>query len=491
MHRSETARRLQAGVLTAWAVYALGGTPAWAAASDAPRVTLAPLGADTGLEKPATKFGQLLADELKTREDDIRWAAFPKGTGAPAAAPKKEKASSSKEAAEALAQGQQLMDDLKFEDAVAALKKGIELAEAEPATADFRDVDYALVRMAAGYVRMGEEKKAQQALFQVARLNPDYQLPEGQFPPVFRHEFEKAQKRAEKSAKGTLSIDGPSGATAFLNGRDLGMLPVQQENVAVGMHYVRVEGAHGERFGQAVEVKASGAKVHAAFSGGAAAAAVVAVELRVGSSLQPDTATRAAQVCKALDAEFLVVGYVSRAGERRLAIGSALYSARRQGFARLKRFEFDEDVVTANVEAFQLADEVVSRVKAFESPDPLPLSLSGEAPTVVAKATPTEVRRPSKPPSDAVVTPLVPKEGEEGAPRVRALQHKSEIVDARGTGSTAEEPTEHKTVSGGGVPWWVWVVAGAGVAAAAGGGYFAYSQATRPVTGSAGFSWGH
>ncbi|HEX4620038.1 MAG TPA: hypothetical protein VH208_00600, partial [Myxococcaceae bacterium] len=244
MHRSVTTRRVQAGVLTAWAVYALGGTPAWAAASDAPRVTLAPLGADTGLEKAATKFGQLLGDELKTREDDIRWAAFPKSVSAPAAAQRKERAST-REAADALAQGQQLMDDLKFEDAVAALKRGIELAEADPASADFKEIDYALVRMAAGYVRMGEEKKAQQALFQVARLNPEYQLPEGQFPPVFRHEFEKAQKRAEKSAKGTLSIDGPSGSTAFLNGRDLGMLPVQQENVAVGMHYVRVEGARG------------------------------------------------------------------------------------------------------------------------------------------------------------------------------------------------------------------------------------------------------
>jgi hypothetical protein len=189
-----------------------------------------------------------------------------------------------------------------------------------------------------------------------------------------------------------------------------------------------------------------------------------------------------------------VVGYVTRAGERKLSIGTALYSARRQGFARLKRFEFDEEVLTANVEAFQLADEIVSRVKAFESPDPLPLALNGEAPVAVAKVTPseTQTRRPSKPPpSDAVATPLVPKQKEGGTPTVRALERKSEMVDGKSTGSTAEDQTEHKTVTGGGVPWWVWVAAGAGVAAAAGGGYFAYSQATRPVTGSAGISWGH
>ncbi|HEX4620357.1 MAG TPA: hypothetical protein VH208_02220, partial [Myxococcaceae bacterium] len=225
--------------------------------------------------------------------------------------------------------------------------------------------------------------------------------------------------------------------------------------------------------------------VRAAFTGGgAAAAAVVAVELHVGPSLQPDTATRAAQICRALDAEFMLVGYVSRSGERRLYINSALYSARRQGFAKLKRFEFDEEVLTANVEAFQLADEIVSRVKAFESPDPLPLSLTSEALA--------EARKPSRPPSDAAVTPLVPKERkEEGGPKVRALDRKSELVDARGNGSAADE-NEHKTVaSGGGVPWWVWAVAGAGVAAAAGGGYFAYSQANRPVTGSAGVSWSH
>lgn len=81
---------------------------------------------------------------------------------------------------------------------------------------------------------------------------------------------------------------------------------------------------------------------------------------------------------------------------------------------------------------------------------------------------------------------LTPKAAE-----TRALEQKSTVVDIEKP-PPAEEPTPPPGVvkQGGGVPVWVWVVAGVAVAAGAGvGGYFAISSATRPVSGTVTATW--
>ncbi len=153
----------------------------------------------------------------------------------------------------------------------------------------------ALVSIAVAQFRMGEEKGAQAALGTIARLDAAYKLPEGKFPPVFVREFEKAKKKVEKAAKGSISVDGPPGATAFVNGRDLGMVPAVDENLAIGTHHVVVEGTRGERFGQTVEVKGGTVKVRGVFSGAGSSAAspsasVTAPDPRVSATLDSESA---------------------------------------------------------------------------------------------------------------------------------------------------------------------------------------------------------
>jgi tetratricopeptide (TPR) repeat protein len=486
MHRSTTARRAEAGALVALLCHALAGPMAWAA-SDPPRLALAPLGTSDGVpDKAGTKFGQLLADEMKTREDDLRWVALPRSTSSTPSSSGAARKTPSPEAVEALAQGGKFMDDQQFDDAVAAFKKGIDLELADPGSADFKELDYALVRLAAGYFRLGEEKKAQTALFQVARLSPDYPLPEGQFPPVFKREFEKAQHRVEKAARGTVSVDGPSGSTVFLNGRDLGMVPVQQEDVPAGTQYVRVEGPRGERFGQAVEVRSGTVKVRAGFGGSAAGGvAAAAAELHVGATLDSEMATKAARLCKLLDVDFLVVAHLSHTGDRKVSVGAALYSARKQGFAKLPKYDVDEDVLTGNVEAFHLTDDVVARMKAFDSPDALPLSLGSET----ARVTVVVPKKTSTPSDVPTRTDTGKPDGTGDGTKVRALEHRSELVDSQPSdGTTAADTDTHRSVFKG-VPWWVYVAAGVVVVGAATGGIYAYTQASKPVSGTANVSW--
>lgn len=475
-------------------VFACAALVTWgstARAADRPRIVVVPFVAGEGATETATvKFNNLVVGELKSR-DGLEVAAPPQQRGPPpveraAGSPRR---TPTPETQAALDAGRKAFDELNFEEATAGLKKGLAGALAEPQTADFEVVVDGYVKLAAAYFRMGEEREAKAALFEVARLAPSFALSPG-FPPVFQRELEKAKKRVEKQPRGTVSIEGPNGATAFLDGRDLGMVPALEENVAAGTHYVKVETGKGELFGQVVELKGGTVKVKAALAGGAAGKAPLAAGFQdpaIGATYDAETQGRLGPYSKAAGAEYALVGVVFRTSDTQLTINAALYSFKKNATAALPPFAFDTDVLTANTEAFKLVDEVVKRLGAFQA-SPLPISLTTAAVrgAVVARSNPREkddvevaapIRRP------VVLTPK--------AAETRALEQKSTVVDIEKP-PPAEEPTPPPGVvkQGGGVPVWVWVVAGVAVAAGAGvGGYFAISSATRPVSGTVTATW--
>jgi hypothetical protein len=458
-----------------------------------PRVVVVPFVAGDGASETATtKFHTLVIDELKSRNDVLELVAPPATKAVvPVVAPTANAArkTPSAEALGAMDAGRKAFDDLRFEDAVASLRKGIDAMLADPATADFDSVIDAHVKLAAAAFRMGEEKEAKTALLDLARLDPSYQLPPG-FPPVFQREFDKAKKRLEKQPRGTVSIEGPAGSTAFLDGRDLGMVPVLEENVAGGAHYVKVEGTKGERFGQTINLTGGMVKVKGSFGGGADSRAVVTpraavVDPAIASTVDEGTQGRLSAYLKAAGAEFAFVGYVYKTSDTQLTAGTALFSAKKSAFVGLTPVSFDSDVLTANTEAFKLADELTKKLTSFGSSASLPLNLAsraakaGTTTTVVARndrpVNPDELET-SGPTSKKVV--LVPK-----IERPVEVQPEPELVQKP---EETPKPAEVKS----GVPTWVWVVTGVAVAAGAGvGGYFGITALTKPVTGTVTATW--
>lgn len=479
-------------------VLACAALVTWAStarAAERPKIVVVPFVAGEGATETATvKFTNLVVGELKSR-DGLDLVAPPQQKAPPpverpaAGSPRR---TPSPETAAALEAGRKAFDELNFEEAAAALKKGVAGALAEPQTADFEVVVDAYVKLAAAAFRMGEEKDAKAALLEVARLAPSYALPPG-FPPIFQREFEKAKKRVEKQPRATVSIEGPNGATAFFDGRDLGMVPAVEEGVPAGTHYVKVENGKGELFGQVVEVKGGTMKVKATFAGGSgpARAAPVAAGFQdpaISASYDAETQGRLGPYAKAAGADYALVGVVFRTSDAQLTINAALYSFKKNATAALPAFAFDTEVLTANTEAFKLADEVVKKAGAFQG-SPLPISLTTAAVrgAVVARTNPkekddVEVAAPTRKP--VVLTPK--------AADTRALENKSTLVDIEKPPPPAEDPNKPPGVvqQGGGVPVWVWVVAGVAVAAGAGvGGYFAISSATKPVSGTVTATW--
>ncbi|MDP1824849.1 MAG: PEGA domain-containing protein [Archangium sp.] len=449
------------------------------------RLVVVPFAVGDGASETASaKFNALVLDELKSRGDTIELVTPP--VVKPAPPPEKPgvaKRGPSPEAVSALEAGKKAFDDLRFEDAVANLRKGIAGMLSDPATADYEGVTDAYVKLAAAAFRMGEEKEAKNALIEFARFAPNYELSAG-FPPIFQREFDKAKKRLDKQPKGTVSIEGPSGSTAFLDGRDLGMVPVLDEIVPGGTHYVKVEGTKGEKFGQTINVTNTLVKVKASFGGPSERGPVVAakpvlVDPAIASSVDNGTSTRLNAYLKAVNADWALVGYVYKTSDSQLTAGTALYAARRQVFLALTPVSFDTDVLTANTEAFKLGEEIVKRLVSFGTVASLPLNLA---------------TRPARGGTTLAMndTPTNPDEIETAGPKSKKVvlvpQKKVEEQPPPDMGEKPPEDTKPEVKSG--VPVWVWVVTGVAVAAGAGvGGYFGITALTKPVTGTVTATW--
>ena len=453
-----------------------------------PRVVVLPFALGEGASEAASsKFHVLLVDELKSRGDALELVAPP--VIKPAPAPEKPgvvKRGPSAEAVAALEAGKKAFDDLRFEDAVANLKKGIEGMLSDPATADYEGVTDAYVKLAAAAFRMGEEKEAKNALIEFARFAPNYELSAG-FPPIFQREFDKAKKRLDKQQKGTVSIEGPSGSTAYLDGRDMGMVPVLDEIVPGGTHYVKVEGTKGERFGQTINVTGGLVKVKASFGGPVDRGPVVApkpalVDPAITAIIDNGTSSRLAAYVKAVNADWALVGYVYKTSDSQLTVGAALFSAKKLAFAALAPVSFDTDVLTANTEAFKLGEEVTKRLTAFGAYAGLPLNLA----TRPARGGTTTVAKNDTPTNN-------PDEFETSGPRSKPkLVPQKKVVEEVAPDMGEKPPEETKPEKKSAVGW-VLLGIGAGVAVGA-AVTFGVMGATstgvfRPVTGTVTATW--
>jgi tetratricopeptide (TPR) repeat protein len=366
----------------------------------------------------------LIQDELRTRDEVLQVVnptATPTGADAKALAA----------AAKALERGKALLAELSFDAAVQALERAIALESQVPAWADADALIDAHVSIAVAEFRRGNEQAANAALLDALRLRPKHKLAQ-RFPPAFMSAFEAVRERLSRAPTGQVRVDGPPGASVFVDGRSVGPAPASVSGLAYGAHLVRVHSASGERFGQKVQVGKGIVQVRADLPMGAAPAIpprLTPVELRTFSALATQNA-----------AAFVLSGVVATTNANEtVEVQPVVYSAARDAFALLPKLSLPGNMSRANVAALRLVDDLVASTNAFPTPTALPVDLT---PVAVVAVPP---------------------------PNVAAGGKKVERAS-------------------GGVPWWVWAGAGVLVLGAAGG--TAYYVASQPaVTGTVNVTW--
>jgi hypothetical protein len=436
------------------------GAPATAA--ERPRLAVLPLAAsEAELDPPARRLSAQLAQRLGRRvELELVTVAAPLGTRS--------------EGRAALEEGRRAWEGLRFEEAVAALRRGLAVTLAEPATVEVPELAQAWALLAGSLFRMGQEREAKQALLELCRLAPGATLPPG-FPPVFQGELERARRRVAKLPRGRLALAGPAGATVFLDGRAMGRLPLALGSLSVGAHLLQVEGPRGGRFGQLVEVAAGVTRVQVML-----AATVAAPEPRPGLVIDEAALEQLLAWARGAGLDWVLVGAVGLGPDRGVEARTALISTERGTFAALAPVALDADAARGELQAGALGEAVLEAVlRRPRSAEPV------TPPLILA----SRVRGPlvASGPSSDELEPIAPRRGEAGLALVPP--EAPAAAPAAVVAATVPAPGPVAAVRPA-VPVWVWVAAGAVVAAGAGvGGYFGYRAATRPVSGTVTASW--
>jgi hypothetical protein len=394
----------------------------------------------------------------------------------------------------ALAEGKKAMEELRFDEAIPALKKGLELMLTDPASADFEMVCEALVKLSVAAFRTGHEKEAKSQLLELARLSPRFELPPN-YPPVFLKEFEKARKKVAKLSRGQLSVEGPPGSIASVDGRELGPVPRLEENLPIGAHYVKVVGATGERFAEALELKNGMSKVKASFStargvvaslapSGATATALL-VPLEIDESVRQQVQAFAQRA----GAEFALVGHVAKTSETLMTAGAALYSVKKNEFSLLPAALFDTDAESAKTEAVALVSALEKKAKNFGEFTRLPFVLVKNRRSAESQLSSSNERSRKTEPGRIPQSLGGPEESDLKNPgKSQSLVPLAKPEDDAAIAIKTANPSAEKPRAG--ISPWVWIAGGVALAAGAGlGGYFGYQAATKPVTGTVTATW--
>ena len=346
-----------------------------------------------------------------------------------------------------------------FKAATEGLEKGLARATASPAELDFDRMQEAQLWLAVSFFRGGEVKRARAVLATLLRFAPDYRLPAGTWPAVFRKELARARSKLRRQTTVTLTIIALKDAVITIDGRPAGTGRTRRK-VSPGRHFVQVE-KQGAVAGAAPNVPARGLTLTLTprFRGPRLKTPAVALE---GTSLDARLATRLGQLCEATGARGVLVGALVVDARGTTTVNGALFLSPEGSFHLLPRM-----ALTAGPGAFE--------------PD---------AATWVALAT-EQLRAPSTPaglPVDLGVRAAL-KDTLEGVPEISVTDTATHVDNPpawtptlpAGPALSSSSPRKSR------VPWWVWTVAGAAVA---GGGAFAVVKwVDRPVTGTVTARW--
>ncbi|MDQ3266758.1 MAG: hypothetical protein M3Y59_24420 [Myxococcota bacterium] len=403
-----------------------------APAAELPRLAILPYATAPGTPPElGARFQSLLGDELLTRDAQLTWVEPPR------AGPPSQRA----EAMRQLAQGRRQLAAGEFQAASVSLRKGISLGLIDPVTAPMDDVVEGLVSLAIAELRTGDERQARSALAQVVRLAPLLRLSKNKYPPVVIREFDRTRARVLKGGMGSLTLQGPPGSIAYVDGRKAGPVPAVVRGLPVGAHFLRLETPEGQKAGMIFELSATRAEVTLTPS--------QPVEVpKFERSLTAEDLPRLVAHAAAVGADLILLGALEGQGVQ-VRAGSALYSVAAHALLPLPEVLFAPAGAGGAVAALNLMDAVVSRLGAPRSPLALPLDLLGGPPI------------PARVESAVVVPP----------PAVKPAPPQ---VSATGPGLLGQ------------VPWWVWAGGAVVVGGVATAGFL---HASRPVTGTVDVRW--
>jgi hypothetical protein len=364
------------GLLTSALSFAQDPTPA-PGSGPGLRVAVVPFAALSG-EVPARaghKAAGMLASELKNA-DGVQ-LIDPKKSTVPD--PHAAGIAQSRAAVEA-AKGQRTQR--KFRLAEESLQGAVTLYRTHAAgLTDAAELIDALALLSAVQFNTGRDEEGQKSLTAALTLAPARDLPLAATSPLFKRVVEETRKAVQALPRGELKVEStPAGAAVSVDGVPLGSTPLVVKEIPAGQHLWRVALPSGEAAGGTLEIAGGkSAKVNAAGTVKDPESKIVAA-LSL-NQLDAELISAAKAHAAATQADALILGALSREGKG-LGADSFLFSAQSGELRRLPRMAFDNELLSAGLELFNLVTQIKERgAKVGEAvgklPSPVSPGLSG------------------------------------------------------------------------------------------------------------------
>lgn len=226
--------------------------------------------------------------------------------------------------------------------------------------ADIGEVVDALALLSAVQFNTGKDEEGQKNLTTALGLAPDRELPLAATSALFSRVVADTRKAVKEAQKGSMLLEStPSGAAAFVDGIPLGSTPLLVREVPPGAHYWRILLPSGEQLGGAADVTGTKTTRVTATSSTKDPESRLLSQLAL-NKLDGDVVSAAKEAAGAAHADLVVFGALSKEGKG-LALDSFLYSAQGNEVRRLPRTTFDTELLSAGMEFYNLAGQMVQK----------------------------------------------------------------------------------------------------------------------------------
>jgi len=348
------------------------------AASARPMVVLLPFVPLTPLaDEMAPRATELLAAELKARDEVRLVPALPERSGAGRSHAQADAAEAQAAARTGLARAAEQARSGRHGQAAETARRALAQLTARPLALDEAGselIESGEVLLAVERLLAGDEDGSDAALAALVRLAPGRSLSAADYPPAFLRAHEAVRKRLLAAPRGALRIGAPAGpgaARVLLDGKRLRAAPVLLTNALPGEHFVRVERG-GEAWAERIVVIAGVESKVAPQLGQVDSIGELSAALSLGV-LDRATAGRAAKIAKAASAQAAVVGVVMKEAE---VISLRSFLVRGERVVALPPVSLDREMLGAPLAMLKLADEVQQDLTGTSpAPASLPITL--------------------------------------------------------------------------------------------------------------------
>lgn len=258
----------------------------------------------------------------------------------------------------------------EFEKAIKPLKDAIQILEKNILyLEDMSILTDAYLALSVAYFGTGMEDEGEAYIRKCIRLDPYKEINPQQYPPLYLRIYDGIRKQIFQMPRGMIKVTtNPSGATIFVDGKQVGTTPALLKEALKGEHYLRIErGGEPSVYKVVNVVPNQTVEINIDFSGEEEGG--LGAEYTAASSLRNnriDTATREAlvQVANRSQADFVLFGGIIRS-DNNYQVNSFFMKVKTTEIVQTMSITIDIDMLGASIEIYKLVEELSNKIENF------------------------------------------------------------------------------------------------------------------------------